>query len=262
MNVTVHNASIYCDVQGSGEPTLLLHGNPDSSLVWRGVIHEIKSRMQCFAPDLPGFGHSQLPAGMNFTLEEMAQFVDDLISALKISGPLNLVLHDFGGIYGMAWAVKHPQRVRRMALMNTNFFSDYKWHIWGKIWRTWPLGELSMATATWPVFYFNIHKASPQLSREYLRETYELFTPAVRKMVLRLYRATEPKNYEGWQDQLLQVTAKVPTCVLWGDRDPYISAAFAERFGAGKVWHYPANGHWLPAEAPKEVAARILEFFT
>jgi pimeloyl-ACP methyl ester carboxylesterase len=261
MNVTVHNASIFVQVQGSGAPTLFLHGNPDSSLLWQGVISEVQSRLQCFAPDLPGFGRSELPAGSKFSLEEMAQFIDDLISASKISGPLNLVVHDFGGIYGLAWAVKHPQRVRRLAIMNTNFFSDYKWHIWGKIWRTWPLGELSMATLTWPAFYLSMHKASPQLTREHLRETYQLFTPAVRRMVLQLYRATEPENYQGWQDQLLLVTRKAPTCVLWGDRDPYISPGFAERFGAQKVWHYPANGHWLPAESPEQVAARLLEFF-
>lgn len=118
-----------------------------------------------------------------------------------------------------------------------------------------------MATLSWPAFYLSMHKASPQLSREHLRETYQLFTPAVRKMVLRLYRATEPKNYEGWQEQLLQVTRKVPTSVLWGDRDPYIAPAFAERFGAQQVWHFPKNGHWLPAESPKEIAARLLEFF-
>jgi pimeloyl-ACP methyl ester carboxylesterase len=125
MNVTVHNASIYVNVQGSGVPTMFLHGNPDSSLLWNGVIGEVGSSMQCFAPDLPGFGRSELPSGSKFSLEEMAQFIDDLIAAFKISAPLNLVVHDFGGIYGLAWAVKHPQRVRRLAIMNTNFFSDY-----------------------------------------------------------------------------------------------------------------------------------------
>src|SRR4051794_4930115 len=71
MNVTVHNASIYVKIQGSGVPTMFVHGNPDSSLLWNGVIGEVQSKLQCFAPDLPGFGRSELPADMKFSLEEM-----------------------------------------------------------------------------------------------------------------------------------------------------------------------------------------------
>lgn len=260
MNLTIQNTAIYVEDQGSGTPTLFLHGNPDSSLLWRGVIARLKPRFRCLAPDLPGFGRSGIPAEMNFSLVEMARFIDDLVAALDVSGPLNLVVHDFGGPYGLAWAVSHPEKVRRMAIMNTMFFPDYKWHYWAKIWRTPLLGELSMATMNWWAFHSSMRLGSPRLPEEHIRETYALLKPSTKKMVLSLYRATSPKNFRGWEEQLLALARRVPTCVLWGDRDPYISSAFAGRFGAEKVWHYPDNGHWLPAEDPQEVAARLDEF--
>ncbi len=261
MNITVQNASIYVEDQGSGTPTLFLHGNPDSSILWRDIIGELKSRFRCMAPDLPGFGYSNVPAGFKFSLGEMADFIDQLLVALKVSEPLNLVVHDFGGPYGLAWAVKHPDKVRSIAVMNTNFFSDYKWHYWAQIWRTPLLGELSMMTMNWWTFHMAMRKGSPAMSEEHIRQTYERLTPKTKKMVLELYRSTNPQNYKGWEDQYLELAKRVPVCVLWGDRDPYISPAYAERWGASKVWHYPDNGHFLPVEAPKEISARLLEFF-
>ena len=260
MNLTVQNASIYVEQQGAGRPTLFLHGNPDSSLMWHGVIAAMAPRFLCIAPDLPGFGRSELPENFHFQLEEMAACIDDLIRALKITEPLNVVVHDFGGPFGLAWAVKHPSRVRSLAIMNTIFFSDYEWHFWGKVWRRRPWGELSMSIITWFAFLASMKSGNPKLPTEHIRRTYELFTPKVRRTVLHLYRAANPENFKGWEEQLLALTRRVLTCVLWGDRDPYVSRAFAERFGAQKVWHFPENGHWLPVENPEIVAARLLEF--
>lgn len=262
MNVTVQNANIYVEDQGSGAPTLFLHGNPDSSILWRDIISQLKSRFRCIAPDLPGFGHSDVPAGFKFSLGEMADFIDDLLTALKVTQPVNLVVHDFGGPYGLAWAVKHPEKVRGIAIMNTNFFSGYKWHYWARIWRTPLLGELSMMTMNWWTFHAAMRKGSPAMSEEHIRQTYRRLTPKTKKMVLQLYRSTNPGNFTGWEDRYLALAQRVPVCVLWGDRDPYISPAFADRWGAKKVWHYPNNGHFLPVEAPQEVSARLLEFFS
>lgn len=261
MNLTVQNATIFMKDQGSGPPTLFLHGNPDSSILWRDIIEEMKPRFRCLAPDLPGFGHSSIPPGFDYSLESMAAFINDLLYEAGITEPVNLVVHDFGGIYGLAWAVRHPERVRRMAIMNTNFFSDYEWHAWARVWRTRFLGELSMLSMNWPMFRSAMRKGSPQMSEAHMRETYALLKWPVRKMVLALYRATNPENYKGWEERLLEVTRRVPTCVLWGDRDPYIASTYAGRFGGQKVWHFAANGHFLPVEAPKEVAEKMMGFF-
>jgi len=261
MNISVQGTRIFVQEEGTGTPTLFLHGNPDSSILWRGIIEKMKSGHRCLAPDLPGFGHSAVPDGFRFSLSEMADFIDELVAALAISKPLNLVVHDFGGPYGLAWAVTNPEKVRRIAAINTSFFSDYKWHAWARVWRTPVLGELSMMSTTWPAFHSMMKKNAPGLSEDHVRETYSLFTPKTRKMVLQLYRAVDPQRFETWAEQYMKLAATVPVCVLWGDRDPYISSSYAERFGAQRVWHFKEYGHWLPAEAPNEVALHLTEFF-
>jgi pimeloyl-ACP methyl ester carboxylesterase len=60
----------------------------------------------------------------------------------------------------------------------------------------------------------------------------------------------------------LQLTSRVPTCVLWGEHDPYIPKKFAPRFGAQSVHYFPASGHWVQAEEAEKVSAQLLEFFS
>jgi pimeloyl-ACP methyl ester carboxylesterase len=86
-------------------------------------------------------------------------------------------------------------------------------------------------------------------------------TPAMKRMVLKLYRASDPRYFAPWQDALAALLARTPAIVLWGDRDPYIDKRFAERFGAAEVHHFAEAGHWLAVEEPDAVAERLLAFF-
>ncbi|MBA3533503.1 MAG: alpha/beta hydrolase [Ardenticatenales bacterium] len=249
------------NVGGAGQPTLFLHGNPDSSELWQGVIARLNNHYRCLAPDLPGFGRSLVPAGFDGSLEQMAAFIDALVQSIGIDEPLNLVVHDFGGPFGLAWAIKYPTKVKRLAIMNCNFFSDYHWHIWARIWRTPWLGELSMTLTNHWLFAREMRRGSRKLTTEQIRHTYNLVSPTTQKMILRLYRAADPAKYAGWEDELVALTARVPTCVLWGDQDPYLPITHAKRFGAQEVHHFPDCGHWLPAEAPDQVSEKLIPFF-
>lgn len=262
MTVTVQNARVYVVDQGTGPPTLFVHGVPDSADVWSGVIARLKSRYRCLAPDLPGFGRSTTPDDFDCSLDSMARFVDGLVNALGIKEPLNLVVHDFGGPFGLAWAVKHPKKVRHLAIMNTPFFSDYRWHFWANVWRTPVLGELSWQLMKRWVLTMEMKRGSRKLTVQQIHDTYAMITPAMKRMTLRLYRKTDPENFKGWEDRLLQLTSRVPTCVLWGEHDPYIPKKFAPRFGTQAVHYFPESGHWVQAEEAEKVSAKLLEFFS
>src|SRR5713226_8944810 len=97
MTLTVRDVQVYLVDKGSGTPTLFLHGNPDSSDMWSGVIVPLSRHYRCLAPDLPGFGRSIAPADFDCSLDNLAGFVDDLMRAIGITQPVNLVVHDFGG---------------------------------------------------------------------------------------------------------------------------------------------------------------------
>jgi len=247
---------------GEGPPTLFLHGNPDSADLWDGVTEQLQGSFRCLAPDLPGFGRSGDAGKLDCSLGGFGRLVDAIVEGLGVTEPLNLVVHDFGGPIGLAWAVQHPEKVRRLAMINTVFSSKYRWHFWARIWRTPVLGELSLATMTWPLFRWSIRKGSRHLSEEHMRQTYTYLTPKMKRMVLRLYRATDPENFRGWEEKLHELVARVPTLVLWGDHDIYISKRIAATFGTDNIQHFPDHGHWLPAEAPEEVAAALREHFT
>lgn len=94
--------------------------------------------------------------------------------------------------------------------------------------------------------------------RAYIAAVYRAFTASVRRMVLRLYRALDPSAFGGWDEPLRLLAARVPSLVLWGDRDTYIPSRFAEQFGAREVWHFPDCGHWPMVEIPQVVAENLM----
>ena len=259
--LTVENIPITLIDQGSGTPTLLLHGLFDSADTWGGVVERLRGRYRLLVPDLPGFGSSGAPTNYDTSLPHLAQFIDNLLAAAGITEPINLVGYDIGATYGLAWATTHPAKVRRLGIMNGNFFSDYEWHPWAKLWRIPVLGELVMAAVTETAYARSMSQSGPGISPEQARAAAKLVTPAAKRMALRHYRALDAANFRGWEDRLRDLTAHVPTLVAWGDRDPFIAPTFAERFGAQEVYHFADCGHWLPLEAPEALAAHLDAFF-
>jgi pimeloyl-ACP methyl ester carboxylesterase len=260
-DVRVGNASTHVTEWGDGPPVLFLHGNPDSGVMWDDVASRLGTRFRCVAPDLPGFGRSGVPDGYTPSLDGMAQFVEQFLTAANIPRPLDLVAHDFGGPFAFAWAVKHPESVRRIIALNTVFFSDYRWHFWARVWRTPVLGEIAMALMNKAGFAHELRRGSRGLPQAHIDETWALMTRRMKREVLRLYRATDPKNFPAYERDFQALTKVKPTLVIWGDKDPYIAPSFAERFNARKVVHLPV-GHWAMIEAPAECAAAIAEFLS
>jgi pimeloyl-ACP methyl ester carboxylesterase len=259
--VEVDGAPIHLTEWGRGRPVLLLHGNPDSGAMWSGVASRLGRDFHCIAPDLPGFGHSEVPRTFVRSLDGMAKFVAALCRACRIAEPADLVVHDFGGPFGLAWAVQHPQAVRRIVAINTVFFSDYRWHFWGRVWRTPILGELSMATMNrWMLARELRRGTGGGIDQTHIARTWALVSNRMKREILRLYRATDPAGFIGWEERLIALAAKKPILVLWGDRDPYIPARYADRFHARRIVHLPRVGHWPPVEVPIEVAEHVLGF--
>lgn len=261
MSLTVRDARVHLIDEGQGPPVLLLHGNPDTSEVWRPVIDGLRGTHRCIAPDLPGFGRSEALRRPAYDIESMGRWVEDFVTAVGVQQPLDLVVHDIGGPLGLAWAVMHPQRVRRMAILDTAFHRDYRWHFWGRVWRTPLLGELSMALLNRSGFRMELRRGSRKLTRAQIDETFDRMHPTMKRTVLQIYRAADPWKLAGWDERLLRLSADKPTLVLWGDRDPYLPRSLAERFGARRVRHFADCGHWVQLEEAAEVTRELQAFF-
>jgi pimeloyl-ACP methyl ester carboxylesterase len=262
VNLVVQGVYAHLIDRGVGIPTLFLHGNPDIGALWSEVIAHLEGRYRCLAPDLPGYGLSVAPPDFDLSLENMARFVDRLIEAVGVAERLNLVAHDFGGHYGLAWAITHPDKVRRIAILNTSFFSDYQWHVAARLLRAPVIGDLITALMTPAMMAREMRRVSPRLTPAGSRYVDSIaLPPATKRMMLRLYRASDPRRFVGWETRLTALTASVPTWVLWGDLDPFADRAYADRFGAQRVVRFPDCGHWLPLEDPAGIAARLGELF-
>ena len=242
---------------GSGPPVLLLHGNPDTHSVWAPVVDKLAPAHRCIAPDLPGFGRTPPPADFNFSLDSQGAFVHGLVEALGLDR-VHLVVHDIGGPFGLSFAAAHPQRLYSLTIFNTTFSPEYRWHFWARVWRTRVLGEISTAIANRPLFVRELRRGSPAMPRDYADHAYDEFHRDAKRTVLRWYRAADPENYQGWDARLNEATANVPKQVLWGDRDPFIPARFADRFGVAPQ-RFADYGHWVMVEAPDAAAAAIAD---
>jgi haloalkane dehalogenase len=102
---------------GRGAPVLFLHGNPTSSYVWRNVIPYLSDAYRCLAPDLLGMGASGPAPDGAYRFLDHARYLDAWFASVLPSGPVTLVLHDWGSALGFHWAWRNPERVRGIAYM-------------------------------------------------------------------------------------------------------------------------------------------------
>lgn len=100
---------------GSGPPVVLLHGNPTSSELWRGVMGDLATSCRCIAPDLIGMGRSSKPP-IDYTFADHAAFLDAFFDALDLQA-ITLVAHDWGVALALDVMARQPVRVRGIAFM-------------------------------------------------------------------------------------------------------------------------------------------------
>jgi haloalkane dehalogenase len=106
--------------EGSGDPIVLLHGNPTSSYLWRNIVPHVLPLGRCIVPDLVGMGDSaKLPdSGPDrYTFVEHRHYLDELLAALGVERDVTFVIHDWGSALGFDWANRHRDRVAGIAYM-------------------------------------------------------------------------------------------------------------------------------------------------
>jgi pimeloyl-ACP methyl ester carboxylesterase len=238
------------------EALVAVHGNPGSAEELAGIVGTAGRHLRAVAVDMPGFGRSERPADFPYTVEGYARHLGAVLDALDIDRA-HLLLHDFGGAWGLRWAVDHPGRTRSVVLMNAAGMPGYRWHGLARLWRTPWLGELLMAGTTRAAFMLLLRHGNPTpIPPGHLRRMFEQFDEGTRRAVLRLYRATHPDDY-AWLEPLLRSQA-LPALVLWGEADPYLSLVDAQRFSrvfpSARFVRIRGHGHWPHLTAPDTVA--------
>lgn len=254
-----------CLDAGSGdEAAVFVHGNPGSGEDWRALVEGAGGFMRAVAPHMPGFGRAGKPDGFDYTIDGYAQHLDRVLEALGVRRA-HLVLHDFGGPWGLAWAARHPSRVASVTLINIGVLRGYRWHFLARIWRTPLLGELFMATTTRAGFRALLKLGNPRgLPPAFVERMYADFDAGTRRAILRLYRATG--GIDAFSNALHAALRPLdlPALVVWGARDIYLPARYAEAqrdtFPRARVVMLADSGHFPYADNPAAVADAVLPF--
>lgn len=110
--------------EGQGDPVVMVHGNPSWSFYYRNLIDALKGQYRCIAPDHIGCGLSDKPGDdqYTYTLKSRVDDLEALLDHLGVTENITLVVHDWGGMIGMAWATRHPERVKQIVVLNTSAF--------------------------------------------------------------------------------------------------------------------------------------------
>ncbi len=248
----------------ASEAVVFVHGNPGSSRDWEELAAQVSPFGRAIALDMPGFGRSQKPEHFDYTVEGYARHLASALTELRIRR-VHLVLHDFGGAWGLAWAAAHPDAFASVVLINTGILFDYRWHYLARIWRTPILGEVFQATATRPAFHLLLKHGNPRgLPAAYVDQMYDTYDRGTRRAVLKLYRATDDPAHmsQSWANALRPLAR--PALVVWGKHDPYLPVQLANRqrevFPNAQVVVLEQSGHWPFADDPAGVAEVVVPF--
>jgi pimeloyl-ACP methyl ester carboxylesterase len=243
---------------------IFLHGNPGSSGDFRQLIAACGRQGRAVAFDMPGFGQADKPADFPYNVRGYTAHLDAALAQLGVRRA-QLVMHDFGGGWGLAWAAQHPRQIASLTLINTGLLLGYHWHRAARIWQTPLLGELAMALTNRQTFGAALNAGQKNaLPPAFVDEMYHNFDQGTRRAVLKLYRAhAGTRGMAGERTEPLRaITA--PLLVVWGKRDPYLPVALAKRqaevFPDIQYAWLDDAAHWPFIDEPAEVGSVLLPF--
>ncbi|MBD0709536.1 MULTISPECIES: alpha/beta fold hydrolase [unclassified Streptomyces] len=270
MNVELSEVTLDVEVSGEGPAVLLVHGFPDSRLLWRHQIPALNAAgFTTVAPTLRGFGASSRPEGGPEAYHP-AKHAGDLLELLAKLGldRVHLVGHDWGSgiVQGIAQAL--PERVRSLSLLSVGHLGAYRAAGWGQRQLSWYtlLFQLAGLSEEW------LSRDDFAQLREMLAEHPEaeaviepLRAPGALTSALNVYRTGLTPEIQFGEVELHPLAESVPVMGVWSDGDRFLterSMADTGEYVSGP-WRYErveGAGHWFPLERPERLNELLLSF--
>ncbi len=263
--------------EGAGDPVVMAHGNPTWSFYYRNLVLALRDRYRCVVPDHIGCGLSDKPPESldDYSLKSRIDDLEALLDRLGLRENLTLVLHDWGGMIGMGYAARHPERVKRIVASNTGAFPLPKTRrlprsLWlGRnsrlgAWLILKHNAFCRAAARWCV----TRRPLPPKVRDMYLLPYD--SPEHRIAVLKFVQTIPLVPSDPGYDIVAGVEASlpkfrdVPTLLLWGMRDfvfdEHFLAEWQRHFPHAETHTWPDCGHYLLEDATDEVIMRVKDF--
>jgi haloalkane dehalogenase len=255
--------------EGQGEVFVMIHGTPSWSFLYRNLIKQLRPQYRCIAPDHMGFGLSDKPFDWSYLPEEHANNLEALIAHLGLKN-VTLVMQDWGGPIGIAYALKHPENVKRLIIMNTWAWpvNDDFHYVAFSAFMGGPLGRLLIKTRNF--FAGTFMRAAFGDKRKLSKHAHDHYLRALPDAAARKGCYIFPKQIVAstpWLEKLwngIGALKDKPTLFVWGMQD----VAFREKellrwqsaLPHAHTVKLPGVGHFVQEEAPQELGSAVAEF--
>jgi haloalkane dehalogenase len=255
--------------EGQGEAVVMVHGTPEWSFAYRKLIKDLRQQYRVIAPDNLGFGLSDKPSHLSYAPEQQAARLEQFINHLRLPS-FTLVVHDFGGPIGLAYALNYPERIKRLVIMNTFMWSVKDEPFYGNFSRL-----MHTVLGRWLYLDLNV---SPRLILKMVYADKTKLTPALHQHYLKVFPDHESRHAllayarsftdsSRWFNSLWQARERIketPALILWGMKD----TAFREKelkrlesvFTHATTVRLEQVGHFVQDEAGEEILPIIKDF--
>jgi pimeloyl-ACP methyl ester carboxylesterase len=252
---------------------LLLHGFPTSSHMFRDLIPLLSDKYHIVAPDLPGFGKSDMPARTEFkySFDNVAKVIDRFTEKVGFDR-FAIYVFDYGAPTGFRIATWHPERVTAIISQNGNAYEEGLSEGWNPIRAYWQdpsqtnrealRAFLKPETTFWQ-YTQGVADRTNVSPDGYSLDNFYLARPGADEVQLDLFGdyKTNVAMYPTFQNYLR--THKPPLLALWGKNDPFFLPSGAEAFKRdvpGALVRFYDTGHFALETHAREIAGMIREF--
>lgn len=263
--------------EGQGEPLVMVHGNPTWSFYFRELVNNLSPQFRTIVPDHIGCGLSDKPDidAYGFGLENRVADLAMLLDHLDLGDNITLVLHDWGGMIGMAYAVRHPERIRRLILLNTYAFlppAGYRVPLSGHfIRRAGPLAALAILgfnLFSFGALFLASRKGLANDVKKGLAAPYNCWNHriAVLRFVQDIPLSPKDSSYQLAKtvDDNLALFSDIPILICWGEHDFVFNHKFLDewqrRFPEAEAHRFADAGHYVLEDVPEKIVPLVQDF--
>jgi pimeloyl-ACP methyl ester carboxylesterase len=264
----------YREAGSPGAPKLLLlHGFPSAGHMFRDLIPLLADRFHLVAPDLPGFGQSDMPARSSFqySFDNVADVIDRFTQKIGFDR-FAIYVFDYGAPTGFRLAVKHPEKITAIISQNGNAYEEGLSEGWSPIRAYWQnaseanrkaLRDFLKPESTYWQYTHGVSDTSKVSPDGYSLDNFYLARPGADEVQLDLFGdyKSNVALYPTFQKYFR--THKPPLLAVWGKNDPFFLPPGAEAFKRdipGATVRFLDTGHFALETHAREIADEIRKF--
>ncbi|MBN1922610.1 MAG: alpha/beta hydrolase [Anaerolineae bacterium] len=250
---------------GSGETALLVHGITTYSFIWRRIVPLLSAQYDVISVDLLGCGHSDKPLDVDYSIKHHTDLLHEFVAQLDIC-PFHYVGHDLGAGIGQIYAVRHPEQLFDLTLINTVAY-DF-WPVQPIItMRTPIIRQLAMATLDFGTLKLLVKRGVYYQDRV-TPELMDLFwvsmkTREGRKAFLHFAKCLNNQHLLEIEEALREMS--LPVLIIRGEADFYLSSEISQRLHreipGSKLVRIATGGHYIQEDEPQKITDSIMRFF-